>query len=413
MQIHVLGSGREVGKSAILVQDNKTKIMLDYGAKLQPEPPKYPPRQKVDGVVLTHAHLDHSGALPILYKKWNQPCFMTDVTMDLTNLLLTDSIKVGKRQGFGTPFGKKDVSSLIRHTKIVQYNQDFRIGSFSCSLFDSGHIPGSAGVFLENGKRIFYTGDIQTEQSNLLYGCYLPDKVDVLVTESTYSYKEHANKLKEQERFLKAVEETIAKEEDALIPVFAVGRAQEILLMLEQYGNKIALDGMAKAASEIISYYGYYLRNAKKLKNVLKRVHWIRTREDRAKAMKHYPIIVTSAGMLGGGPAVHYLNEMRKKPESRVLFTGFLVEDSPGWKLIKTSVFDNAEEKFDVHCELNRFELSAHAGKSGLFSIIKKLRPKQVICVHGEDKNCKAFAKEIESHGIQAFAPKNGEGIRI
>lgn len=414
MQVQILGSGREVGKSAILVQDNKTKVMLDYGAKLQPEPPKYPPRQKTDGIILTHAHLDHSGGLPILYKKWKQPCFMTDVTMDLSNLLLLDSIKVGKKQGYNTPFSKKDVNSLIKHTRLVQYNQDFRIGSFSCSLFDSGHIPGSAGVFLDNGKRIFYTGDIQTEQSHLLYGCYLPDKTDVLITESTYSYKDHMDKEEEEQRFIRAVEETLAKEEDALIPVFAVGRAQEILLILENYANKIALDGMAKAASEIISYYGYYLRTPKKLKNILKRVHWIRTREEREKAMKNYPVIVTSAGMLGGGPAVHYLNEMRKNPESRVLFTGFLVEDSPGSKLIKTKVFDNAEEKFDVHCELNRFELSAHAGKSGLFDIIKKLRPKTVICVHGEDKNCKNFAKEIEERfNIQAYAPKNGEVIKI
>jgi putative mRNA 3-end processing factor len=415
MHIEVLGSGHEVGKSAILVDDNKTKIMLDYGVKLQPEPPTYPLKPKsIDAVILSHAHLDHSGALPILYKKWKQPCFMTDATFELASLLILDSMKVGKMQGYDTPFGKEDFRRMVKHTKLVGYNEKLRIGNFYCSLFDSGHIPGSAGILLDNNKRIFYTGDIQTMDSHLLHGCQLPDKADVLITESTYSYKDHLRRDKEEEKFLMSIEEILAKEEVALIPVFAVGRAQEILLILEKYASKIALDGMAKKASDIISYYGYYLRNPKKLKYVLRRVHWIRTDKDRVKALKNYPIIVSSAGMLGGGPAVNYLREIKSKAGSRVLFTGFLVEDSPGWKLIKTSVFENGEEKFDVHCNLQQFEMSAHTDKTGLFDIIKKTRPEKVICVHGESRNCENFAKDIEEKfNIQAFAPKNGEVIKI
>ncbi len=415
MQIEILGSGHEVGKSAILVSDEKTRIMLDYGVKLQPEPPKYPIRTtNIDAMILSHAHLDHSGALPVLYKKGKPPCFMTDVTFDLASLLIRDSMKVSKIQGYGTPYDRSDFKKMIRYTKLVNYNEEFAVGNFNCSLFDAGHIPGSSSVLLNNKKRILYTGDIQTADSHLLRGCQLPGRVDVLITESTYSYKEHLKRDKEEEKFLKLIEETLAREEIALIPVFAVGRAQEILLILEKYAGKIALDGMAKKASDIISYHSRYLKNPKKLKYILKKVRWIRSEKERSKAVKSCPIIVSSAGMLGGGPAVNYLRRIRGNAGSRVLFTGFLVEDSPGWKLIKTKIFENAEEKFDVHCELQQFEMSAHTDKAGLMNIINKTSPEKVICVHGESKNCEKFAKEIqEKFKIQAFAPKNGEVIKI
>ena len=118
--------------------------------------------------------------------------------------------------------------------------------------------------------------------------------------------------------------------------------------------------------------------------------------------------------MLGGGPAVNYLREIRSNAKSRVLFTGFLVEDSPGWKLIKTNIFENAEERFDVHCELQQFELSAHTDKTGLLDIIRKTRPEKVICIHGEGKYCESFAKEVqEKFKIDAVAPKNGEVIKL
>lgn len=413
MQLQILGSGREVGKSAILLSD-KTRVMMDYGVKLQPEPPTYPIKpEKIDATILTHAHLDHSGALPVLFRKWEHPCFMTDVTMDMTNMLLADSLKIAKKNGFPSPFSSNDIKRFIKSTRFTKYNQNFRIGQFNCSLYDAGHIPGSAGIFLQGSKRVFYTGDIQTEDSNLLRKCRLPEKCDVLITESTYSQKDHPERRHVESAFIDNIEEVIANEETALIPVFAIGRAQEILLILEKYANKIALDGMAKGASEIVSFHSSYLKDPRKLKSVLKKVHLVKTREDRLKAAKKYPIIVSSAGMLGGGAAIHYLREIKQQTDSKVLFTGFLVEDSPGWNLIKTKIFENAEEHFKVHCELQQYELSAHTDRSGLMGIIKKLNPEAVVCVHGE--HTEEFARDIEEQfpSIQAFAPKNGETIRI
>lgn len=415
MQISIHGSGQEVGRSAIMVDDSKTRIMLDYGVKLNPEPPSYPAKpEKADAVILSHAHLDHSGALPVFYRKGKIPAFMTDASLDLAALLLKDSIKVAKKNGYSTPFEKNELNKMIRNAKLVRYNEKFRVNNFNCRLYDAGHIPGSAGTLLENrGRRIFYTGDIQTAGSRLLAGCRLPEKTDILITESTYSYRNHQPRENEEKRFIEMIEATIADEETALIPVFAVGRAQEILLILEEYKSKIAIDGMARKASEIIASYGAYLRDAKKLRSILKRIHFV-TKESRETVVKKYPIVISSAGMLGGGPAINYLREISRTPESKVLFTGFLVEDSPGWNLIKTKVFENGEERFRVHSELQQINLSAHTDRSGLLDIIEKTKPETVICVHGEENNCREFARYIEEEkGISAYAPKNGETIKV
>ena len=191
-----------------------------------------------------------------------------------------------------------------------------------------------------------------------------------------------------------------------------MGRAQEVMLILKEYADKIALDGMAKIASEIIGEYGSYIKNPNGFRALLKRVKFIRTNEERAAAIKKYPIIIASAGMLGGGPAVRYLKEMQSLKGSKVLFSGFLVEESPGKNLIETRVFENSEERFSVHADLQQIALSAHADRTGLMDIIRRTRPETVICVHGD--KCDEFAKDIEKEfNIQVFAPKNGEKIKV
>ena len=413
MQIEILGNGGEIGRAAFLVTSNNTNVMLDYGVKLQPEPPQYPVMRKTDNIILSHAHLDHCGGIPALYEKSKPAAVMTDVTLDLSKMLLLDSLKVSKKEGYHTPFNKSDIKKMVSHTRTINYKQKFRVGVFDAMLFDAGHIPGSAGILMKNKKTIFYTGDIQTAESNLLHGCKLPDRADVLMIESTYSYKNHPSREREEERLKQHVEEALAREEKVLFPVFASGRAQEVLLILEKYANKIALDGMAKKASDIISKYPGYLKDKKRLKHVLRKVHWVHGEESRRKATEHYPIVIATAGMLGGGPAIHYLREMKHRAQSKVLFTGFLVEESPGRQLLETKIFQTAEEKFDVHCHIDQFQLSAHAGRSGLMHIIKKLNPETVICVHGE--RTKEFAKDIEKQfpGVQAIAPKNGDVIKV
>lgn len=409
--IKVLGAGQEVGKSALMVEGKK-KIVLDYGIKVQPEPPSYPIKEKVDAGIICHAHLDHVGAAPMLMRKGSIPVYMNDLTLELGIMLIKDSMKVAKKEGFTVPFTNNDVKRLVKNTKIVRYNEKFRIGDFSCELWDSGHIPGSSSVVLDNGKKIFYTSDIQTRASHLLNPCKLPGKVDTLIIESTYGSRDQADRRDEEKRLVDTVEETISKGGVALIPVLAVGRAQEVMMILKNFSGKIALDGMAKTSSEIINEYSHYLKNPKEYKELIRRVKFLREEKDRQKALDRYPIIIASAGMLSGGPAVRYLREIQKHKNSSVIFTSFLAEDSPGYGLTKTNVFENEDERFDVHCDIHQIELSAHADRTGLFDIIRTTQPKQVVCVHGD--NTQDFAKSIEEElGIDAFAPKNNEIVKV
>ena len=167
-EIEVLGSGREVGRSAILVSGKK-RVMMDFGVKIEPEPPKYPPTEKVDAAIISHAHLDHVGAAPLLFKKGKHPIYMNDVTLELGSMLIKDSMKVARNEGFGTPFDKTDVKRMVKNTKIVRYNEKFNIGDFSCTLWDSGHIPGSSSILLDGRKKIFYTAD--RKQWSCTYAC--------------------------------------------------------------------------------------------------------------------------------------------------------------------------------------------------------------------------------------------------
>lgn len=415
MNLKVLGAGQEVGKSAIMLEGKKSLVM-DYGMKINDESsdcPLYPISAEADAAIISHAHLDHVGGTPALFRKKKIPAFMTDVTLELSSMLIRDSMKIAKRNKYPVPYGKQELKRMIESTKFVNYGERFKVGDFNCKLFDAGHVPGSAGVFVQlKDKKIFYTGDIQTLESNLLSPCDLPPKTDVLITECTYGQKIHPERSKEMKKFVESVDACVANETQALIPVFAVGRSQEMMMLLEKYADLIALDGMAKMACEIVNDYSARIKDAKKFRRILDKVTIIRDHGEREIATKKFPIIVATAGMLTGGPVVHYLRHIKENPENRVIFNGFLIKGTPGRMLLETGFFDNGEERYKVKCKVERYNLSAHTDRSGLFDIIRKTKPETVIPVHGD--NCEKFAKDVtETFGIEAFAPKNGEKVRL
>jgi putative mRNA 3-end processing factor len=262
--------------------------------------------------------------------------------------------------------------------------------------------------------KIFYTGDIKLEATKLLRGADLPKRTDVLVMDSTYSQTEHPSRVNEEKNVLEAVEEALSKNEPVILPVFAVGRSQEALLILEKYADKIALDGMARDATQMVMSYGRYIRDPRTLQRILNKVTWIRTEQERAKALDRFPIIVTTAGMASGGPIIYYLRQLQRRPEAKILFIGYLTEDSPARSLLETGILRTAEEEIKVRCDIRHFDLSAHAGRSELFEIVRRVKPSLAVCVHGEPKFCERFAEEIEEDlGIKAVAPANGEVVEM
>lgn len=409
MKLKILGSGKEVGRSAILLINKDIKISLDFGVKLQPEPPSFPTIHKdIDGIIITHSHLDHSGAIPLLPKV---NCYMSDLTKKLTKLLLFDFVKVARINNYPIGFSKKDVKTSLSNTFTSE--EKFLIKGISCNFFDAGHIPGSKSILIRfDDRNIFYTGDIKLEKQYLVDGCKLPkEDVDILIIESTYSDRDHNERIREEERFKSEIDETLNQNGIVLLPTFAVGRAQEILLILKDYKEYIAIDGMAKDATKIIMNFN--LKSSALLKNIFKRIKKVSTNKERERIIKKGGrIIITTSGMLNGGPAVYYLKKIYKRKDCKILLTGFQVEGTPGKYLLDTGIFRNEELEFNVNCPVVRFDFSSHAGKRELFKIIEKLSPKNVICVHGD--KCEDFAKEImREFGIKSFSPSNNEIIEF
>ena len=414
MIVDFLGGCREIGREAFLVKDKNTNVLLDYGVELQPNI-QLPllPTVKLDGIFISHTHLDHSGMVPLIYKVQNPNLYATPPTLDLMNLLLEDYIKVaGITRGF-SEYLKHDVVKMNKYFISCSYNQKFKVGNLNAKLFDASHIPGSSSVYLSGSKKILYTGDINTMSTYLLnYKEIKYPEVDCLITESTYSEKEHPDRKLEENKFIGKIKEY----EDGLIllPTFAVGRAQELLVMLTSHGieKEIYLDGMAQKAADIILYHKNYIKDAEALKKVLKKVNFVRTRRQRDKIVRDGGIVVTTSGMLNGGPIVYYLKKSKDMKNACLLMTGYQAQGTPGEKLLRTRYFENGEFKFKVNLEVQKFDFSAHAGRTELFNLIKRINPKKVICVHGD--NTPQFAREIRKKlNIEAFSPKTEDSIEI
>ena len=413
--LRFLGGVGEVGKSAVLFDTGKTKILLDYGVKLQPEPPTYPPSvSNVEAVIPTHAHLDHSGAVPILFSKGMPSVVATKPTLDMMDLLIRDFMKVARKKGYSTPFDKNDFKRAQRNYHIVDYGREFFIHDVRVKLCDAGHIPGSACVLLEHqGKTIFYTGDIKLKNQLLVNGCELPkEKIDVLIIESTYADRSHPERSAEERNLKEEIDHTINQEEIVLVPSFAVARAQEMMLMLKDYLNYLVLDGMAKDATEILLRNLRYVKKYDELKKLYGRIRKIRNNAERKKVLRKPCVIISTGGMLNGGPAVFYLKKIRNRRESLLAFVGFQVEGTAGKSVLDTGIYRSEEQEFEVNCRIRKFDFSSHAGRDELIEIIKRIKPKKVVCVHGD--KCAEFAREIEREfGIETMAPKEGEELRV
>ena len=413
MRIKCLGGFREVGKTAVLIE-SKENVLFDYGMEV--DTGKLPlPVNKVDMIVLSHAHLDHSGYCPVIYKKFRPPIYSTIATFELSHLLLKDSIKIAKFKGLPKHFGKTDLKKMKKHEVRVTYGQKIEGERFSLDVFDAGHIPGSTAPLLEIGnKRILYVCDFNVNTTRLLNGARIDAKdVDILILESTYAKKNHPPREETERKFFEAVQGTIANEGVAVIPCFAVGRSAEVLMILDSFKPDfpIYLDGMSKTATEITLKYPEFLRNAKALKRSLNNAKEIWKDEKRKKIINKPCAIVSSSGMLEGGPSVRYVKYLYNNPESSVIFTGFLIPRTAGRKLVESGRFITEGFDLKIKMGIHQFDFSAHSGRNDLFDFVNKINPEKVLCLHGD--HCEEFASELKEKGFDATAPRNGDTIDI
>ncbi|MEM4589722.1 MAG: MBL fold metallo-hydrolase RNA specificity domain-containing protein [Candidatus Micrarchaeia archaeon] len=427
MKIHVLGAGREVGRSMMLVETEGKKIALDAGIKVKDQDmevtglPKLDINVKVDAALIGHAHLDHSGFSPELYRRYNTPFFMTIPTQGLADLLIKDAKKIDPQ----LPYERNDIDGTFNKTVGVPYGMEHSIGSVKFTYYDAGHIPGSAMMEIKTErKRLFYTSDFKLDETRLLSGATIPEgRFDALIIESTYAKRYHPPRRETERKIINIVKKTLNDGGNVLFPTFAVGRTQELAMVLADYqiNAPIFIDGMGKTASEITMSYPRYVKNPGKLKNALENLKPVG--KNKNEVLKEPSIIIATSGMLEGGPAISYLlalNEMKKREDidSSVIFTGYCVEGTGGWllqnkQMVKIKPRREGGKTKEVPINLNVFyePLSAHAGRNELFKFIETIEPEKIICVHGDD--CEGFASELKENGYDAIAPDIGETIQI
>ncbi len=414
VKIKFLGGTKQVGRSAINVKTD-INMMLDYGVKVEhgEEENIYPlePDEPVDLVVIGHAHLDHSGFLPALFDKGRPKVMGTKPTKQLVDLLIQDSMKLMEE----LPFRPESFKRSLRNFYPVHLKERVERGETQITLLDAGHITGSTMIdVVYKDKRIFYTSDFNTQETNNHYGAKPPHfNVDVLIIESTYADREHPNRQELELRFYEEVRSVYEEGGHVLIPSFAVDRAQEVISILRKFDKKkrlpIYMDGMAGKATDIMLKNPEYVKNYHRFKRNMLSVERVKSQRHRKQIVKEPCVIVTTAGMLSGGPALFYINYLN--PKSHILLPGYCVEGTNGWYLLNrgTMIIDDQEVKIDL--PVRYYDFSAHTGRSGLFAFVRALNPEKVFIVHGD--HCDEFAEELKLEGFDAVAPDLGQEFTV
>ena len=418
MQVKVLGAAKEVGRSAFQVNCDGVSFLLDYGVELGKEP-SYPIKvtpQEINAAIITHAHLDHSGYMPSLFVNGSTDVYATPPTFDLSRLLIEDMVRLEKS---GLTYDLSDVSKMMMHSKEIGYKEKIKRGNASFELRESGHVLGGASVLVESqNKRLFYTADINPRGSRMLREADLDfGEIDLLITESTYSQTDQMPRTESEEKFIEFAYEVLDRKGTLFVPAFSVERSQEIAVVLKnaKFKHKVVMDGMAVKVNEIMLRYPEYLRDAKVFADSVNHAVWVKGEKERKSMLNEPAVIISPAGMLVGGSAVFYLQNLALDKKNGIALVSYQGEGTPGRKLLETGKTSIRGKEFKVEAEVRQFEFSGHADRTSLFDLIKKIKgnPK-VLTIHGDNESCTKFAEEIhEKFGLDAHAPNIGDVISI
>lgn len=421
MDVKVLGAANEVGRSGFLVNCNGTKLLLDYGVLFgrRGTPPQYPIHVKpkdLDAVIITHAHLDHSGNVPSLFVSGNTDVYATPPTFDLSKLLIEDMLKIEKNSH---PFDIPELNNMMKNAKEIAYRQKITKGNATFELRESGHVIGGSTVLVESEKkRLFYTGDVKTNGSRMLREMDLDvGEIDLLITESTYAMTEQRPRKETEKELIEFANEVMDRKGTLFIPSFSVERSQEIACILKSanFKHKIIMDGMALKVNEIMFRHPDYLRDPKVFSDAIKNAVSIREHGERKRAMEEPCVVISPAGMLVGGNAVYYLQQLSFNDKNGIALVSYQGEGTPGRKLLETGKVSSRGKDIRVTAEVKQFDFSGHADRNELFDMIKQIKGNPKVCtVHGDTESCEMFAKEIhEKFGLETFSPKVNDIITV
>ncbi|MBS3080535.1 beta-CASP ribonuclease aCPSF1 [Candidatus Pacearchaeota archaeon] len=453
IRVTFLGSGRQVGRSCILLQTPQTKVLLDCGIDVGGKgKDKFPyldaPEfrlNELDAVILSHAHLDHSGLVPYLYKMGYQgPIYMTAPTRDLAALLALDFIGVAYKQATTPLFSSTDIKEMVKHSICLDYNEVTDIApDMRITFYNAGHALGAAIVHINIGNgahNLVYSGDIKFLKTRLLdRAVNIFPRLETMILEATYGGKENVlpSRKDAEDQLINEIKQTIEKKGKVLIPELGLGRAQETMLILEEAMRNdklprvpIYIDGMIWDINGIHTAYPDFLNSQVRrdifqnknpfVSDVFNRVG---SSSERKLVIEGSPcVVLATSGMLVGGASVEYFRHFASSRNNKICFVcyqgsgslGRQVQD--GIKQVKMSV-EGKEEIVDVNLAVITIDgLSAHAGRTELIDYTNKTQPRvmRIILNHGEQSRCLDIASTIyKLHHIETIVPRNLETIRL
>ena len=409
IKIQFLGGSNDVGSLAMVLETDGMRLLFEYG--MTPgKPPTYPlPPPPVDLTLLTHAHLDHSGMIPWLCSRADQTILGTELTSVISNLLHKDSVKIAKMEGYTAPYSNADIKEAEHSFLPVEPSQRRGIGdSHEVRFHSAGHIPGSLMFELVGSRKILFTGDLNVVNTRLIKGTK-PVSCDILFLEGTYAGREHPKREELEKAFLDKIDEVVSRGGIAVIPAFAVSRSQELIMILRKSGFNIWFDGMGRKVAKIFLKYPSYLRSVDDLKKSLNKVNFVHSEHGRKLALKA-EVIITSSGMMDGGPVLSYMKKLKNDPKSAVLLTGYQVEGTNSRLLIdkgKLNFYGVAE---NIECEVEYFDLSAHAGHSELVEFARQCSPEKIVLFHSDNRD---VLVEPLKDVAEIYTPNNGEILEL
>jgi len=395
-------------------------------------PPQFPVETPApDAVVVSHGHLDHVGTLPALLSGTERPpIHWTPPTRELALTLARDTLKLhgGTLQ---CPFTETDVQRMTQVSETHGYREPFDAAGYEITFYNAGHIPGSAHVLIDDrDTRLLYTGDFHTGDSQgadaapgrpngdsvngqrLVSETTARPDADAVICESTYSDVEHENRSVVEERFAESVETTLWEGGTVVVPAFAIGRTQEMLLICDAHDIPCYVDGMGKEVTRMLLRHPEFVRDADALRRAKSHARFVTGRDGQRKRITDQKAaIITTSGMLSGGPAMTYIPEIRSNPMNKITMTGYQVEGTPGRDLLDTGSAEIDGRIMPISARVEQYDFSAHADRDGLLGFIDEYRDVPVLINHGD--RCDAFAEELRGDGIEALAPDLGETVEL
>jgi len=330
IRYHFLGGGNEVGNVGCVIEDNtKSRLLIDYG--LAPtDPPRYPHESPpVSDAIITHSHVDHLGMVPWLHASHRTTFHGTSLTSSISEIMWRDCYKISRIEGYPLAWDKRDMEDASHAWKNHKFGDWNEHQSWKWKLRAAGHIPGAAMVEIETpSHKILHTGDFDTRDSQLVKGA-TPTNADILFIEGTYGGRNHANRKEEEDRLIKNTLEIVDSGGTVIIPSFAQGRGQDVLMTLYNSGHdfEIHYDGMGKRLAKIMLDHPEFLKNPKLLEEAYLSAHKVSSKSDKKKALDG-DVIITTSGMLDGGPSLWYLNRLRHDSRNAIFLVGYQAEGS-------------------------------------------------------------------------------------